>query len=384
MRRRCSTIATRRRHAAAGHAEHELHDHRVVEQALVAQLQREADVAGVEALDLRAHAELAELRGHPPQERQVALEELLAEVDRAAVEARHLGRELERAEALVAHGAAAGAAAGEVDDRLAAGVAQRLDEPAVGLAVLRRRAVGLARVQVDDRGAGAPRLERLGDDRLRRRRQVGPALGVGVDRPGDRALDDERVRPWLRQLLPRARASRRREGRRRLGGGQRAAAARPGGRGGLAAPRYARGLDGRDVEAQRDLVADGDVAAAERHVELDAEVAARDLADGLEADAVVAPRIDLRAADLGEELDLVRDVLDREVAGDLQRVLVDRLDRRRLERDLRVALDVEEVGAAQVLVAAGLVRVDRCGLDRAVGLGGRGGRRRSPACPRTP
>jgi len=78
------------RHAAAGHAEHELHHHRVVEETLVEQLQGQADVAGVEALDLRVHTALAELRGHPPQEREVTLEELLAEVDRPAVQARHL------------------------------------------------------------------------------------------------------------------------------------------------------------------------------------------------------------------------------------------------------------------------------------------------------
>ena len=43
----------------------------------------------------------------------------------------------------------------------------------------------------------------------------------------------------------------------------------------------------------------------------------------------------------------------------------------RLERDLRVVRDVEEVVVAQVLVPAGLTGVDRRGLDLAVGLGAR-------------
>src|ERR1044072_3848031 len=111
------------------------------------------------------------------------------------------------------------------------------------------------------------------------------------------------------------------------------------------------GLDRRDVELELDLVGHGEVAAAEDHVELHAVVAAAELAADVEADAAVAERGGLRAAELGLERDRLRDAVHREVAGDLVGVLVDGLEARRLERDLRVALDVEEVGGLQVAVA---------------------------------
>jgi len=80
----------------------------------------------------------AEGLGHAPQEGQVALEDAIPEVDRAGVEVRHLGRELERGETFVAHRPAARGAAREVDDRLAARLAQLLHEDPVGLAILTR------------------------------------------------------------------------------------------------------------------------------------------------------------------------------------------------------------------------------------------------------
>jgi len=59
----------------------------------------------------------------------------------------------------------------------------------------------------------------------------------------------------------------------------------------------------------------------------------------------------------------------RQIADDLEGVLVDRADRPRAEGDLREALDVEEVAGAQMLVALGLVGVDRRAPDGAVGGG---------------
>src|SRR3954447_6412105 len=141
------------------------------------------------------------------------------------------------------------------------------------------------------------------------------------------------------------------------------APSRRGRRGGGWSGAGPRLFGGGDVEAQLDLVGHEHVARAEHLVELHVEVGAVELAGDLQADALVAPRIDLGALDLGLERDLARDAVNRQVADDLEAVLVERADRGRAERDLREALDVEEVAGAQVLVALGLVGVDRGGLD---------------------
>ena len=57
-----------------------------------------------------------------------------------------------------------------------------------------------------------------------------------------------------------------------------------------------------------------------------------------------------------------------EVSDHAEGLLIDLLDAARLEGQLRVGGGVEEVSGAQVLVALGLARVDRRGLDRAGGL----------------
>src|SRR4051812_7520378 len=101
-------------------------------------------------------------------------------------------------------------------------------------------------------------------------------------------------------------------------------------------------LDGGDVEAQLDLVRHEHVARAEGLVELHLEVGAVELARDLEPDALVAPRVGLRALDLGLQRDLARDAVERELADYLEGVLVQRADLRRAEPDLRMLLDVEE------------------------------------------
>src|SRR3954453_10074155 len=153
--------------------------------------------------------------------------------------------------------------------------------------------------------------------------------------------------------------------RRSVAGG---GAAGPGGGGRPGPRRWRRGrwwsgsrsrlLDGGDVEAQLDLVGHEHVARAEHLVELHVEVGAVELAGDLERDALVTPRVDLGALDLGFEHDLARDPVHRQLSDNLEGVLVDRADLRRAECDLREALHVEEVSRAQVLVALGLVRVD--------------------------
>src|SRR4029450_10863361 len=129
-------------------------------------------------------------------------------------------------------------------------------------------------------------------------------------------------------------------------------------------------LDGGDVELQLDLLAHQQVAAAERLVEGHVPVAAVELAGDLERDALVAPRVGLLALYLGGERDRLGDAVHRQVAGDLERVLVDLLDGGRLESELRVLLDAEEVGRAQVLVTPGVAGVDGDALDAAVSTRG--------------
>jgi hypothetical protein len=52
-----------------------------------------------------------------------------------------------------------------------------------------------------------------------------------------------------------------------------------------------------------------------------------------------------------------------EVSGELQLRVRHLLDLRRLERDGRVLLDVEEVGALEVIIALGDAGVDALGVD---------------------
>ena len=115
-----------------------------------------------------------------------------AEVHRAHVERAHLGLGAQRrGEALLQRHAVA-AAGGDVDHR----VGRLLDprqELHEHLGVGRRPAVlRVARVQVQDRGAGLGRADRAVGDLLRGDRQV-RAHGRRVDRAGDRAGDDDLV-----------------------------------------------------------------------------------------------------------------------------------------------------------------------------------------------
>src|SRR3954453_22966893 len=129
--------------------------------------------------------------------------------------------------------------------------------------------------------------------------------------------------------------------RRSVAGG---GAAGPGGGGRPGPRRWRRGrwwsgsrsrlLDGGDVEAELTLVGHEHVARAEHLVELHVEVGAVELAGDLERDALVAPRVGLGALDLRGQRDLAGDAVHREVADDLEGVLVERPDRGRAERDL--------------------------------------------------
>src|SRR3954451_9166817 len=116
------------------------------------------------------------------------------------------------------------------------------------------------------------------------------------------------------------------------------------------------GLDQREVEEDLDLLADEHAAGLEGLVPVEAEVRALDLADDLETDAGVAPRILVNALRDALEDDLARGAANRQVTGDAVGLLVELLDAGGPERQLRVVLDVEEVGRAKMLVALARTR----------------------------
>src|SRR4051812_40873362 len=105
--------------------------------------------------------------------------------------------------------------------------------------------------------------------------------------------------------------------------------------------RGVAGCDGLDREFDTDLLADENPAGFERDVPGEPEVLAVDLGRRAEADALVAHRG--RAATI--EIDLQRDGSGRavhgEIADEFPRVVAQRPDRGRRERDCRVVLDVE-------------------------------------------
>ena len=78
--------------------------------------------------------------------------------------------------------------------------------------------------------------------------------------------------------------------------------------------------------------------------------------------------VGLGALERGDQFQRARDAVEREVALDLEVLVVDRFHGGRLEGDLGVVLGVEEVGGAQVAVALGLARVDAGRVDGAVGV----------------
>ena len=109
-----------------------------------------------------------------------------------------------------------GAAAGGDVDRSVRALLDARQEAGEGLRRLIRLAgLGIAGVQVEDRGAGLRRCDRLNDDLVRRDRQI-RRHGRRMDRAGDRAGDDDLVGgshsfPFLPAVLqaPMSRAARR-------------------------------------------------------------------------------------------------------------------------------------------------------------------------------
>src|SRR5665213_603139 len=81
-------------------AEHEVDVRRERDRALGGEPLRVREVAEIEDLELRGDAECGDLRGDPTHDRKAVLEDIVAEVDRAAGERRHLRPQRERRRAL--------------------------------------------------------------------------------------------------------------------------------------------------------------------------------------------------------------------------------------------------------------------------------------------
>jgi hypothetical protein len=121
----------------------------------------------------------------------VAPEHLVqAEVHRAHVERGDLGLELQRGLQALFHRHGRRAAGGEVDDHVARHRDLRQELVEQGRILRRAAVLGIARVQVHDRGARLRRADRRLGDLGRRHRQV-RRHARRVDRPRHRAGDDD-------------------------------------------------------------------------------------------------------------------------------------------------------------------------------------------------
>src|SRR6266511_2311190 len=122
-------------------------------------------------------------------------------------------------------------------------------------------------------------------------------------------------------------------------------------------------LDSLDLEFEAGLLADQDASTLERGVPGQAEVLTVELGVGREAGALVTERALRPAVVLDLERHRPGDAVDGEVARDEEVLRRAPLDPRAAECELRVALDVEEVGRAQVRVPLLVAALDAGCVD---------------------
>ena len=104
--------------------------------------------------------------------------------------------------------------------------------------------------------------------------------------------------------------------------------------------------------------------------QIEPELLAVDLAGGAEAEPGASPRVLHRAADFAVERNFLRYATNREVTDDAVVGTAARLEALRHKRDLRVVRCIEEIGRAEMVVAALVAGIDRRGLDRDGRAGG--------------
>src|SRR5579864_1234706 len=122
--------------------------------------------------------------------------------------------------------------------------------------------------------------------------------------------------------------------------------------------------EGRDVEDELDGVTHEHTAGLEHAIPDEAVVRALELSTQRERDPLTVA-VDDGAAHLSVEQDRSGDALDGELSGEREMPAVAvELDLRGVEGDLRVALDVEEVGRAQMGVSLRVKGLEAFDVDR--------------------
>src|SRR5512140_544073 len=123
-------------------------------------------------------------------------------------------------------------------------------------------------------------------------------------------------------------------------------------------------LDGLDLDLDVDLLAHHHAACLEDLVPGEAEILPVERSLRGEAGALISPRVLRAPRVLDVEDDRKPGAADRQVAGQPEAVVTQRLDLRAFEGELRVPRRVEEVRRLQVRVAVGDARVDAGRVDR--------------------
>src|SRR6266700_6526076 len=137
-------------------------------------------------------------------------------------------------------------------------------------------------------------------------------------------------------------------------------------------------LDGLDLDFEADLPGEQPAAGLQGRVPVEAPVLAVDLGEGGETGTDATPGVGAGAEELEVEGDWAGNVLEGQIAGKFPDALICPAQPGGAEGNLRVLLDIEEVGGLEVPVAARLVGVDavHVDLDRDGGLLGLLGDRR--------
>ena len=165
-----------RRLQAARDAEHEIDVLRKREQSFAREPPGVGDVPLVEDLQLGPHAELVHLLENAAHDRKAVLEDVVAEVDAAAGQRRHLGSKLQDARAFFRRHSNR-AAGRKLNDQIALRT-NRLLRLAKAFDAMSIRAVVVAAVHVNHRTAGVAHGARRFAEELRRVRQIRRLVGA--------------------------------------------------------------------------------------------------------------------------------------------------------------------------------------------------------------
>lgn len=179
-----------RQGAGDAHAER---DHRPCRhQALLLEPVQAVDLPQVKQLELGRDAARAHACCHVVAPGRRVVIDTRSQVERAAAQRDDVGAGFDHRQPFRVAGTSAVVTGAEIDDGLAASIADTGKQVAVGADLVGGCAVVQAGMAMHDRRAGAPAGQRLVGDGLRRHRVVGRS-GLGRATAGDRSADDERL-----------------------------------------------------------------------------------------------------------------------------------------------------------------------------------------------